>query len=339
MSSGTDRRVAGLLNRLPPAVRGRFAHDPVGTLTDVFGFRVVAAPQLDQQRDDGGHCDGVSFFDSGVILYAPTKSKRQHFTLAHELGHWLIDQTPGFYDWIGDHPSPMAVIENLCDRVAQQLLLPDEVIDRVISRGPVRAEHVRALNRESNASRAASCIALCRRLPGAGAAAFASRETGEIEYSSIQPHPEHGWPTVYPWPGQALPHGGPFLDLGTGEHVTRLATWYAPWRTTAEYYVDAEADDYYLYLLFSDTDLWTAPGSFVAKPLEFDSRPRQTIVCCGAERTARGYPCARCGQIACPQCGDCRCEKRQRRDVRCRQCNALVLPHLLDPAGLCEICA
>jgi len=53
---------------------------------------VRAVDHLDDARADGGVCDGVSYLNDGVILYRSTGNRRENFTLAHELGHWLVDQ-------------------------------------------------------------------------------------------------------------------------------------------------------------------------------------------------------------------------------------------------------
>lgn len=339
MGSGTDRIVERALARLSPNVREAFARDPLGTVQTHLGLSVAEVPELADRRSSGGRCDGVSFLEHGVLLFARTRSKRYNFTIAHEVGHWLVDQTAGIYDWIGDQPDPQAILENLCDRIAQRLLLPDTVIDQVVGEGPLRASHLLRLASVSNASRAASCIGIVRRLPGAGAVAYASRETGAIAYSSIQPHPELGWPTVYPWPGQSLPEGSPFLQLGTGQESTKLSAWTSRWGKTVDYFIDAVADEDYIYLIFSDMNIWQITTGFVPKELQFDRRPHQTIFCCGQERAVRGYPCASCGQISCPKCGRCRCDKRSSHETPCSDCGTVYLPHLLDTDGRCEMCA
>jgi Zn-dependent peptidase ImmA (M78 family) len=337
MGSGTDRWVARALAQLPADIRTQFVDDPIGAIRRL-GISVSESLTVDEHRDDGGHCDGVSFLDHNVMLYARTKSKRENFTLAHELGHWLINRTDGVYDWIGDQPRPMANIETMCDRIAQQLLLPQDRIDAIVGAGPIRARHVIDLNQQSKASRAAASIALVRRLPAAGAVAYASRDTAAIEHASIQPHPEHGWPTVFPWPGQELPEGS-LRDLSAGEASTRLSAWHTPWGKSADYYIDAVADDFYVYMVFSTTNIWDIATGFAAQEIDYDARLSQKIVCCGMERTARGFPCNGCGQIQCPNCRECKCDKRAKREGKCGNCKTVMLPHLLNEYGLCESCA
>ena len=143
---------------------------------------------------------------------------------------------------------------------------------------------------------------------------------------------------MFPWPGQSVPQG-PFLELGAGQRVTRLSAWYTPWRNTADFYIDAIADDFYVYLVFSETNLWNITTGFAAQPLEYDKRPTQKFFCGGQQRVARGYPCGTCGRIPCPHCNECLCDKRAAKTSNCRQCNSVVMPHLLNEKGLCELCA
>jgi len=339
MGKGTDRLVTKLVDSLPDGFAEDFARSPKSAITAHLGLTVDEAEHLNQSRPNGGHCDGVSFLEHGVILYAKTRSKRENFTLAHEVGHWAIERVEGVYDWVAGQREPLIVLENLCDRLAQALLLPQSTIDATLGIGPLRAHHILELHRSTLASRAAACIALSTRLPSAGAVAYASRETGAIEYASIQPHPEHGWPTVYPWPGQAIRPGSALLGLGDGQMSTRLSTWYSPWRTQAEYFVDAIADDTYIYAVFSEANLWGVKPPIAVPEFEYDKRPRQTIECCGQTRQVRGYPCNVCGSIPCSECGLCAHEKLNQADKPCKGCWLLFTPHLLNDEDLCEECA
>jgi hypothetical protein len=132
------------LSLLTDDVRARFAGDPFSVLRDDLELTVGAVEHLASSRDDGGACDGVSFLQDGVILYAPTPaSRRENFTLAHELGHWLAEKAPDIYDWIADQDEPGRLLETVCDRIAQRLLLPESAATAVIANGPIRAQHCR----------------------------------------------------------------------------------------------------------------------------------------------------------------------------------------------------
>jgi hypothetical protein len=319
-------------------VREHFAADPIDCMTSELGLHVVPAEHLTDSRTAGGACDGVSFLEDDVVLYAPSFSRRQNFTLAHETGHWLLEHTAGFLDWVADQETPAAAVETICDRIAQRLLLSKSQVAAIVGAGPVRAQHVMELYNSSAASRRVCAIGLAQSLPGLGAVVIADRETGIVELSSVHPDPEKGWPTVYPWNGQTLPPGNAFRRIGTGVSATKLMRWQSPWGTNADFYVDGITDDRRLYLVFSQTDLWGTTASFVATEVEFAVQPERQIFCCGKTRVSRGFPCPKCGQPFCPNCRECSCDKRAAREDECNECHSRVLPHLLQD-GLCEICA
>src|SRR5690349_3943356 len=103
---------------VPTDVRARFAAEPIKALQSDFGLTVQAVEHLANTREDGGACDGISFLEDGVILYAPTPaSRRENFTLAHELGHWLAENAPDVYDWLANQDDPGRLLETVCDRI------------------------------------------------------------------------------------------------------------------------------------------------------------------------------------------------------------------------------
>lgn len=134
-----DDCVDAALATLSPQVRSQFFTDPASTLRDAVGLKVEQASHLTERRNDGGACDGLSFLKDDVILYAPTPySRRENFTLAHELGHWLVERTPDVFDWLVDQPDPGKALETVCDAIAQRLLLAGDTIDAVLQGTSVR---------------------------------------------------------------------------------------------------------------------------------------------------------------------------------------------------------
>ena len=111
---------------LDVSTQEHLALDPLDALTTRLGLAVRPVQTLSSSRDDGGFCDGMSFLDDGIILYAPTpNSRRQNFTLMHELGHWIVEKDQVLFDWIADQEDPAVLLETVCDRIAQRLLLPE----------------------------------------------------------------------------------------------------------------------------------------------------------------------------------------------------------------------
>lgn len=350
---------AAALDAMGQEARTKFVLDPLGTMRTDLGLKVTAADHLAERRADGGACDGLSFLKDGVILYAPTdNSRRENFTLAHEVGHWLVGKTPRIFDWLVEQPSPKQVLETLCDRIGQRLLLTDIAISSVVEGTPIRARHVIELYQASQASIPVCAIALTSRLTCMGAivvvdidpSAFDDRAV--VRYASVRPDPSRGWPKVYPWPGQVVPSGHPIQLLLSRartssahapspmpQELQRLSFWSTPWRERAPFYLDAVAlSRHRAIAILADTDLWGAERFHPAERRDYDQRPEQEITCCGQTRPVRGYPHAPCGQIHCPTCGKCRCDRRDDELVLCGgNCFLKYKLHLLVD-GLCEDC-
>lgn len=333
-----EQWVGRLVGSLGRDAQVRFAAGPTDFMQADLGLQVRAVDSLADRRNDGGACDGISYLADGVVLYAPTPfNRRQNFTLAHELGHWLVDNDEELYDWLADQTDPPRVLETVCDHVAQQLLLPEDVFRSACPDRPIRSRHVLTLYEHSQASRPVCAIALAGKLPGAGAVVIIDGTTRVVAFASITPDPEDGWPTVFPWRGQCVPDGQPLLTADSTTGVTRRLSWRNPWDKQQDYYVDAVADDRRVIAVFSATDLWGCEQLHIEEPREFDVRPVLEIYCCGRSRNVRGYPCASCGEPYCSECGDCRCSRTARREQACHRCFVTHQPHLLV-TGLCEDC-
>lgn len=328
------------LKLLSAKARARFALNPAESLRSELGLKVERVATLTQSRDDGGACDGISFLQDGVVLYAPTPdSRRENFTLGHELGHWLVEQSDEVYDWLADQNDPNRMLETVCDHVAQRLLLPDEVIDRVLGAGPIRAHHVLDIFSASQASRPVCAIALAKRLPTLGAVVIIDRPTARVSHASVRPDNDGGWPTVFPWRDQRLPGGHPLLNTTPDVPMTRRISWSNRWGAEAEFYSDAFAEPTRkrVIAVLCDRDLWNSELLHVDPARDFDDRPTLDIYCCGRSTTVRGYPCPTCQQPFCRQCGLCRCERANQREQACNECFRSFQPHLLA-GGLCEEC-
>ena len=252
-----------------------------------------------------------------MILYAPTPaSRRENFTL----GHWLAESAPDIYDWIADQDEPGPLLETLCDQIAQRLLLPESAATAVIGSGPIRAQHLVDLYEGSHASRPVCAIALAKHMPGSGAIAIIDRCTGAVTHATVQPDPEQGWPSVFPWRGQRLSEGHPLLGIIPEASAARRLPWRTPWGTQADLYVDAIGDDRRVMAVLCDRDLWEVERFHAPIQRDFDIRPMLRGSYCGTSFERRGYPCADCGQPFCPRCGDCRCQQDAKRVLTCQKC-------------------
>jgi hypothetical protein len=331
------RWVDQAIGQLAAETREQFVLDPIGTLRSL-GLSVRAVESLADGRQDGGMCDGISYLSDGVVLYAPTGgSRRENFTIAHELGHWLVEQDDAILDWVADQDEAGVALETLCDRIAQHLLLPDDLIDDVIST-PVRAQDVVDLYHQSAASRPAAAIAIGSRLQGLGAVVIIDRFTRAVTSASVVPDSELGWPRIYPWPGQTIDAKHTLASMQSGDALTRRSFWRASWDSREDYFIDAVADDYRVYAILAAADLWKVEAMPILIDRTWDTRLTDTVFCCGQQRAVRGYPCPNCHEHFCPKCGKCRCTRIRVGERHCINCNCVTPTHLLVN-GQCEMCA
>lgn len=334
-----DECAAIALAGLADDIATRFADDPLGALRDDLNLTVRAVAHLGDSRADGGVCDGVSYLSDGVVLYRTTGNRRENFTLAHELGHWLVDQSDDVYDRLGDLDDAAKLLESVCDQIARLLLLPEVRVASVVPSTVVEAKHVTDLYDATNASIHACVIALKDRLPNTGAVLVIRHDEDEVLYASVRPDDELGWPTVYPWPGQTLPTGHPLRNLRPGSTLRQRSFWTMPWGDRAAFYLDAVADSRRTIAVLSADDLWQAEQFHPADKRDYDQRPELEVYCCGEMHRFRGWPCSTCGNGYCPSCGNCRCQKQIASEVPCAgSCFMQYMPHLLDANGLCEEC-
>jgi len=335
LDSIVDRATAAL----SPAVASRFALAPLDVMRTELGLTVTAVDRLANGREDGGACDGVSFLEDGVVLYAPTnQSRRQNFTLAHEVGHWLVAQTPGAYDWIADQDDPAPLLETVCDRIAQRLLLPGELVNTVITRGTTpRAQHLVDLYDATQASRPVCAIALAQMLPALGAVVLIDRYTLTVSHASVQPDPDHGWPKVFPWRKQQLSSAHPVFAIAAGESKSKRLRWTTPWGSHDSFYADLLGEANRVIAVLSGQDLWGIDRFHAPQRREFDGRPLLKGWCCGVDFEVRQFPCPECRGPVCPRCHRCGCDRQAEREAMCGGCFLMFSSHLLQ-AGRCESC-
>ena len=176
------------------------------------------------------------------------------------------------------------------------------------------------------------------RLPCLGAVVVLRHGDDVVRYASVRPDEEHGWPKVYPWPGQTIPSTHPLRNVRPGQALRRRTSWTMPWGRRADFYMDALADSRRTIAVFSAEDIWHSERFHPAYQRDFDHRPRLEVHCCGRDHGVRGWPCETCGEGYCPTCGNCRCQKQAAAEVLCAgSCYLKYLPHLLVN-GLCESC-
>ena len=324
-----------LLARLSPELRSALGQSPLKALGEVIGLRVVATGAMNSWRDGGGWCDGLSFTAAGELLYVPTPySKRQNFTLLHELGHFLIDQEDDEAVLVWSADQPRWRIEQTCDLVAASLLLPNEELGNSFAGGRPTGRSLADLAESRNASREVCAISLSQRIGCGGFAVLVHDD--KVTFAS-----RSGDVRPVPWRGDAVPAAHPFRSLENGQERQSETFWTSGKGERQRFYASMFRVERWRYGIFAEHDLWGIAKLHL--PNASDS-PKTAlgrhIACrCGYRGWAPGYPHSVCHSMECPECGKCQCDWKESSESRgrCRECTTVVRSHLLVD-GLCDRC-
>lgn len=323
-----SRRV---LDELDDGLRDDVAGSVATAIELHLGLTVRPAESFGE-RGAGGWCDGASLIDSGVILYRPTASRRQNFTLMHELGHHLIDNNVDCLTWLADQPDPPRVLEQLCDQIAADLLITANVVDQVLGRRAADAGAVLELYDRTEASRSACVIAVARRLPCDGFVLLVEEGSTAVFFAARARDTR-----PYGWREDPIPSAHP---LRQEPPPARALSWW-PYPTGSErreYFMSTATARGWTIAVFAENNLFGVPGFHIPQQVDEDRGNDADITCpCGYRGRTRMWPCPRCGVPECPQCGECDCARRDRKLVQCKSCFSMVQPHLIVD-GLCDAC-
>lgn len=323
-----------IVSNIPNTKRADIAADPIAGI-EGLGYTVVAEPALSSQRGAGGMCDGLSFAEHKTVMFAPTAgSKRENFTLLHEVAHILVENDDEVLVWLADRDDPEVEIERLCEEIAAALAVPEGLLDAVMGAGPLTADDLRRLVGRAAASGPACAIALSSRL-SSGAVVIIDRASDRVVHSSLCGDDL----TIYPWKGNDLPAGHTLRILEPDSGTTVKSYWENDWGQRQTLYLSAVATEKRIYAVFSVTDLWGVDRFHggQAQP-ERTKAPRKAVQChCGYGGETTGWPCGVCDRPYCPRCGDCDCQRRDRVHALCTACFCTAPPSdLID--GVCSNC-
>jgi hypothetical protein len=319
------RHVDRLLGVIPDAARRDLAESPEIGIQIHFPLTIEAATSF-ASRGNGGWCDGSSITDAGIILYRPTNSRRENFTLLHELAHHLIASDDACLNWLANRPEPLRELEQLCDQLAGALLIPKDLVDTALAGRPPSATTLDALYDLSQGSRSACAVALAQRLPCDWFIAIIDTTTRTVFFSARARETR-----PYGWKGDPVPTGHPLRVSPVPE---RAVTWWPyPDGEHRQFYLSTLSKQGFVCAMFAEDDLWDVASlhfSDIGRP---DRGYHGTIKCpsCGYSGNTRWWPHHVCGEGTCPRCGECGCDRRarQERHGRCRICTVSVLEHLL----------
>lgn len=312
------------------------AEDPIEGL-QILGFTVRFRPE--PQIVTG--CSVAGSFQPGppptiTVVESPSAGRR-HFTALHEFGHRLVAEDPMLHDEFDDEPDQGRYLEeSVCDAVAAELLLPDDVVGTHIgARGPT-ARGVLALFEHSAASREACCVRAAQRIVGSGHVMLVHDGVARFTASTN---------TVYGvGRGTAQPADGPALvALDRGSARGRAPVRYGSGALSDQFYVDAVADGKgFAFAVFVDVKpAWVEGLAIVGAE---DVRTTNEAFCphCEVDFEGFGAPCSKCGGFIhrIEGCNRCACASEVVPGTRlCLGCFLYQPPAAFPPdAERCNIC-
>lgn len=305
-----------IVGALSPQLRAALHRAPLAAMTSE-GLAVRPVRSLTSARGAGGLCDGMSFSEHGTVLYAPTESRRQNFTLLHEYAHILVEDDDQALIWLADRIDPTTELERLCDDIAAGLLISEELLSSIVGTGPITGRHLVDLFVATEASQVVCAIALARRLTCTGAVLLTDRSTNTVVHAALVDEP-----AVYPAARQPVPSDHPLTRLRPNERISTRSFWSTPWGKRSYYYLNATATEKRTYSVLAEVDLWGISDLHLDIPeLPLSTRTTRAVTCsCGYHGSTAGFPCSECAKPFCPRCQRCDCERRASLTERCAVC-------------------
>jgi len=294
-----------LIGPLDAALLPDLAEDPFTAIEVLFdGLTVVLRPPT----GDSSECGIDGTYQPGppprIEVSNDVAPARQRFTALHELGHHLIELDEELNDLSISDLNRRD--EAICNEVAASILLPGDLVDRVLTAGAVTAAEVLQLHDEAaSASRAACCVAAVRRLHHRGCV-LVGTEDGMVAFAA------HHLAT--PWriaPGTEQGSSSLLARAARDGHargVTQLR--FASGGESGEVHADAQRAGDGWIVLVAVIDAYSPWEKGLSFPTADDSAPRETVECprCDHAFTAWWPPCKVCGDHRCPQCKKCSCQ-------------------------------
>lgn len=293
MSSWARDHARRLVAQFDESTRRDLAEAPLVAL-EMLDYVV----QLRPESGIAGDCTVSGSYQPGpppTITIVESRSQgRQYFTGLHELGHRLVADDDPLQDAFAEQPDKDKKLEeDVCDAVAGELLLPDDIVDRYIGpRGPT-ANAVISLFHDQKASREACCVRAAQRIAAAGHVMVL--KDGVARFTATAN-------TLY-----RVRRGTPQLD---GDHPAAWAAGvrgegrvrYASGGLSSPFFVDAVADGEYVFAVFVESaPPWSEGLSMAAGVsvnewgrLEVDDTVEASCPHCDVDFQAMGAPCPDC---------------------------------------------
>lgn len=240
-----------------------------------------------------------------LILYSDSGgSQRARFTIVHELGHHILASDGAFLlddlDQIGEsYGGAVQAEEAACHQFAGRVLVPAEVLARVIGEGPVEPRHILRLHEDSDASWEAVAIRAADHAR-ADTAVVLIRDRGHVSFVTAN------WPTFWARNSPVKP-GGP-LDRAL-RHNSRGESEvfrYGLGGADAMFCDTVRVDDRFAVAVISRRRNSERGLSFLE---EVEPKWREEVEFCLRCNVERDEDwCENCKGRRCPECKGCGCQ-------------------------------
>lgn len=312
---------ARLRESVLPELRARLAATPVRALQHM-GIRVHALDAL--ATSEACACDGAYFPEPyapvPTIGYVSTPgSRREKFTLLHELGHHLLRLDHSLLSRIGDEDDPDAFEERTCDAFAGSILVPDDVTRALLANRRPEAADLMRLYDTSNGSREACAVRLAEHLRCEGYVALLDTPTRTLRFASPSPEAPYRWRR-----GSNIPSGhAAWKAVSTGAYRGEgEIVWQSGYRQ--QLWLDAVRVGSLVVAIFSADRYWQAsdlgilsdPAITRSAPVAFSG----TCPHCGSNVYGL-RACDQCGNVKCRKCGKCGCGAPPPAQRVCTSCH------------------
>jgi len=324
MKLGVVPSALRLLERLQSDQRRRLAVHPVAALHEL-GVTVFELGE--RQVSDRCSCDGAYFpvprAPRPAIGFVRTPgSRRENFTLMHELGHHLIRSDEDLLSMIADDDlDPHVLEERICDAFAGRMLVADDVLSAIAGGHRPQAADLRLLFDGCSGSLEACAVRLAERLRCEGYVVLLDRRSHSVRFASPSPECSYSWGR-----GTPVPVGHPAWRAQEGQSYRGQGelVWRSGYKRNL--WLDAVGDGTTVVAIFSSERYWPVvglgilsdPSATIAGPMALTG----SCLHCGA-RVFGTRSCDKCGDVRCRACGKCGCGAPRPARVVCVKCHLL----------------
>jgi hypothetical protein len=269
-----------------------------------------------------------------LVVAESASTRRQQFTLLHELGHHLQQTDDQLGEAIFDSEDTEAFEDAACDAFAARVLIPDTLVAKAVSASGPTIQSALDLYSQTNASRAAICVRLASELKSPGVFMVVAPE-GTVSFAASAGG-------IFPPAKGSKQRQNPLLKTALEEPYSKeifarndATIWYSTGHSSNRFYSQAAwCGDFLIAVMVEYGAAWKA----FSPPQENSGHSiREVWDRCGECDIRISFACKKCGEGRCAN-GHCAC--LYARDKLCQECFILKIPSQFEgESKVCRDCA